>query len=236
MKTGAIRIVLVAGLALSVFVQAKDLGVRGASWPVVEADLLESIAARLTEMEDSGELARLERDARERARRSLEEPEAMAGILPATVARTRSFDPSIRVEREIVGPGGELIARAGARINPFELAPDISAEMLFIDGRRAAEVEWALAGNPNAKIILLAGRPLDLMRRHGRPVYFDIGGRLSARFALRFTPTRLSRDGDSLLLEEVPVADSPEDFLPGFDEEPCAKTNTPETERSQKPC
>ena len=220
MKTGMFRIVLIASLVLASSAQSKDLGVRGGSWPVAEADLLQGIEARLTEMERSGELARIEQDARSRARRSLEEPEPVAGIAPVTVARSRRFDPSIRVERDILGPGGEFIALAGTRINPFALAPAFSGELLFIDGRRAPEVAWALAQDSSAKIILLAGRPLDLMRRHGRTFYFDIGGQLSGRLAVRATPTRAVRDGDYLRLEETPVADDPEDLLPGRKTEP----------------
>lgn len=208
MNARMIRTVAVAILFLAAaYAPAKDLGVRGASWPVTEADLLESIAARLKEMDATGELARLEEEARERARRSLEEPEAVAGIVPATVARTRRLDPSIRVERDIVGPGGEVIARAGTRINPFDLAP-LSVELLFVDGRREAEVAWALARGPDAKIVLLAGRPLDLMRRHGRAFYFDMGGRLAARLDIRATPTRAVREGGFLRLEERPVVDA----------------------------
>ncbi|MYD87529.1 MAG: type-F conjugative transfer system protein TraW, partial [Acidobacteria bacterium] len=47
---------------------AQDLGARGATWPIVEPDLLADIEARLSDMEHSGELARLEDEARERAR------------------------------------------------------------------------------------------------------------------------------------------------------------------------
>ena len=53
--------IVAAALALSAPASAADLGVRGATWPVVEPDLLEEIEARLIEMERSGELARLER-------------------------------------------------------------------------------------------------------------------------------------------------------------------------------
>ena len=42
---------------------AKDLGVRGTVWPVAEPDLLTEIEARLGEMETSGDLARMRREA-----------------------------------------------------------------------------------------------------------------------------------------------------------------------------
>ncbi|MCY3755699.1 MAG: type-F conjugative transfer system protein TraW, partial [Alphaproteobacteria bacterium] len=99
-------------------VAAKDLGVRGATWPVAEPDLLEEIEARLLQMHQSGELARLEDEARTRARRRLEEPEPVAGIAPATEERSRPFDPAITVARGIRTESGTLIAASGTRVNP----------------------------------------------------------------------------------------------------------------------
>ena len=197
-STGAAVLILAAAPA-----SARDLGVRGATWPVAEPDLLAGIEARLTHMERSGELARLENQARERARRSLEEPEPVPGIVPATELSARAFDPAIVVTEDIVGPNGAAVAAAGTRIDPFEHMT-LSADVLFVDGRREAEIAWALARARPAKIVLLAGRPLDLMRRHGRPFYFDLGGRLAERFAIRATPTVLSQ-GDAPAHGDAPA-------------------------------
>ena len=200
--------------ALPAAATAKDLGVRGMTWAVAEPDLLEQIESRLLEMERSGELARLEQEARANARRKLEEPAPVPGIAPATRERTRWFDPAITVARDIRTPDGTLIAAAGTRVNPLErMTP--ARDLLFIDGRREAEIAWALArqeetGRP-AKIVLLAGRPLDLMRRHRRPFYFDTGGRLAARFGLRLTPSLVEQAGSKLRIAEIPVADRPPD-------------------------
>ena len=185
---------------------AKDLGVRGATWPVAEPDLLADIEARLLEMQRSGALAQFEAEARQRARRTLEEPEPVPGIAPARQERTRALDPAIVVERDIRAPDGTLIAAAGARANPLERMP-LTRDLLFVDGRRAAEIAWALAHGRPAKIVLLAGRPLELMRRHGRPFFFDAGGRLAARFGLRFTPALVAQDGTRLRITEIPVGD-----------------------------
>ena len=185
---------------------AKDLGVRGATWPVAEPDLLEQIEARLLELERSGALARREDEARERARRRLEEPESVPGIAPAGERRSRLLDPAVTLARDIRTAGGALIAAAGTRINPLErIGP--TRDLLFVDGRRAAEIAWALAHDRPSKIVLLAGRPLELARRHGRPFFFDQGGRLAARFALRFTPTSVAQAGTRLRIDEIPVED-----------------------------
>ncbi len=186
---------------------AKDLGVLGATWPVAEPDLLDEIEARLMEMERSGALARLEEEARERARQSLEEPDPVPGIAPAREERGRVFDPAVTLARDIRGPDGALIAAAGTRVNPLERMA-LTRDLLFVDGRREAEIDWALErmqpGDRPVKIVLLAGRPLDLMRRHGRSFFFDAGGRLAERFAIRATPTLVEQEGRFLRLTEIP--------------------------------
>ena len=185
---------------------AKDLGVRGATWPVAEPDLLAQIEARLLELERSGALARLEEEARANARRKLEEPDPLPGIAPATKERSRLWDPAITVARDIRTPDGALIAAAGTRVNPLERMT-LARDLLFVDGRREAEIAWALSHDRPAKIVLLAGRPLDLMRRHARPFFFDQGGRLAARFGLRLTPSLIEQAGTRLRITEVPVED-----------------------------
>ena len=195
---------LLLATALPSAASARDLGVRGATWPVAEPDLLAQIEARLIEMERSGALARLEEEARANARRKLEEPDPLPGIAPATRERSRLWDPAITVARDIRTPDGALIAAAGTRVNPLERMT-LARDLLFVDGRREAEIAWALAHDRAAKIVLLAGRPLDLMRRHARPFFFDQGGRLAARFGLRFTPSLVEQAGSRLRITEVPV-------------------------------
>ena len=197
-----------AGIALPV--TAKDLGVRGATWPVAEPDLLEQIEARLRGMERSGELARLGREARANARARLEEPDPVPGIVPATEERSRLLDPSVTVARDIRTPDGVLIAAAGTRVNPLERMT-LTRDLLFVDGRRAAEIAWALGlededGRP-AKIVLLAGRPLELTRKHRRPFSFDQGGVLAARFGIAATPSLVGQAGTLLRITEIPVED-----------------------------
>ena len=203
-------VLFLAAMLLALPAAAKDLGVRGATWPVAEPDLLEEIEARLQEMQRSGELGRLEQEARERARRRLEEPNPVPGIAPAREQRNRLFDPATVVAQDIRTPDGVLIAAAGTRVNPLERLP-LTRDLVFVDGRRAAEIAWALAreretGRP-AKIVLLAGRPLDLMRRHRGPFFFDVGGRLAARFGIGLTPSVVEQEGVRLRITEFRLDD-----------------------------
>ena len=185
---------------------AKDLGVRGAVWPVAEPDLLAEIEARLGAMEASGELDRMRTGALKAARRRIEAPGRVEGIGPARVSRTRLFDPSITVERDIRAADGILIAARGSRINPLEVQP-LTRDLIFIDGARPVEVAWALHHARPARIVLVAGQPLDLMRTHGRRFFFDQGGRLSRRLGLRATPSVVTAEGSVLRITEVPLED-----------------------------
>ena len=186
---------------------AKDLGVRGTVWPVAEPDLLARIEARLRELEASGDLDRLRTEAIERARRRMEAPGRVHGIGPARVRRTRLFDPSIKVERDIRAADGTLIAARGARVNPLDEMHGLARDLLFIDGKRPVEVAWALRHERPARIVLVDGRPLDLMRTYGRRFFFDQGGRLSKRLGLRATPSLVAAEGRALRITEVPLED-----------------------------
>ena len=205
-----LRVLLAAaGCVLTLAAQpgsAKDLGVRGAVWPVAEPDLLAQIEARLGELEASGEMARVRREAAERARQRIEAPGRVEGILAARIRRTRLFDPSITLDRDIRAADGTLIAARGARVNPLDAQP-LTRDLLFIDGARPVEVTWALGHGRPARIVLVAGRPLDLMRVHGRPFFFDQGGRLSKRLGLRATPSVVTAEGPVLRITEVPLED-----------------------------
>lgn len=195
---------LACAALLPVPATAEDLGVRGETWAIAEPDLLEALEARLLELERSGELAAIEEEARERARTRIEAPEPVAGIVPATELRSRLIDPSVVLDRNVRLPDGTLLAAAGMRLNPLAHVP-FSRDLLFVDGRRKAEVDWALRRVDPSTIVLLAGRPLDLARRHGRAFHFDQGGRLADRFGLAATPVVIAQDGQQLRITEVPV-------------------------------
>lgn len=200
----ACALALAAGTAA-----AKDLGVRGAVWPIEEPDLLREIEARLQAMENTGEADHMRREAVERARERVEAPPRVAGVAPARFLRIRRFDPTVTVEQDIRTAGGTLVAARGTRINPLERRP-LTRELLFIDGTRPVEVDWALAREKPSVVVLLAGRPLDLARAHGRAFFFDQGGRLARRLSVVATPSLVTAEGVFLRITEVPLEDETE--------------------------
>ena len=203
-RKSAAAIAVVLAVTLQAPAAAKDLGVRGETWAIAEPDLLRALEARLLELEHSGALVAIADAARARARMRIEAPEPVAGIAPAVRHSTRRIDPSIVLDRNVRFADGTLLAAAGSRLNPLEHVP-LSRDLLFIDGRRDVEIAWALERRGPSTIVLLAGRPLALARRHGRPFFFDQSGRLAARFALSATPVLMEQEGLHLRLTEVPL-------------------------------
>lgn len=201
----AIAAVWLAGVLDAAYpVSAKDLGVLGETWPIGEPDLLAQVESELLEMQRSGELARRDEEARARARAHLEAPPRVPGIVAALEPRTWLYDPAIVVREDVVAPDGAIIAAAGTRIEPLAHRP-MTQTLLFIDGTRSVEVEWALAQVAPTKIVLLAGRPFDLARTHRRAFYFDQNGVLAQRFGLNATPSRIRQEGLKLRITEIPL-------------------------------
>lgn len=190
---------------------AKDYGQQGTVFPIVEPDLLEQIRAKLQRLEASGETARLNADLKKRTIARVDRPEPVAGLGTASSARQWTFDPTITVEADISDDKGRLIIAAGTRVNPLDTV-GLLQKLIFIDGDDAAQLAWAIKNyrQADAKLILVRGAPLDLMRTRQRRFYFDQGGTLVKRFGIRAVPAIVEQQGRILRLREVPLAKSME--------------------------
>lgn len=195
-------LLLPLALVLAGPVQARDYGQQGTVFPLIERDLLQQIHARLLAMEQSGETARLNEELKRRTVARVERPEPVAGLVRAEAARQWSFDPTITLETDIRGAKGELIHARGTRVNPLD-SVELRADLLFFDGDDPDQLAWALRQSPGAKLILVRGAPLQLMKARQRRFYFDQGGKLSTHFAIRAVPARVRQQGRLLEVSEI---------------------------------
>ena len=193
---------LLAVLLCPAPVLARDYGQRGTVFPVIERDLLEQIHSRLTQMERSGETARLNEDLKRRTIARVNRPDPVAGIVRASEARRWQFDPTITLAADIRGAEGEMIHAAGTRVNPLD-SVGLRADLLFLDGDDPDQLAWALKQDANAKLILVKGAPLELMKARQRRFYFDQGGKLTERFGIRSVPARVRQQGRLLEISEI---------------------------------
>ena len=182
--------------------QARDYGQHGAVFPILERDLLEQIRERLVAMEKSGETARLNEQLKRRTLARVNRPEPVAEVVRAEATRRWTIDPTVTLDTNIRGAKGELIHAAGTRINPLDSVA-LRSELIFLDGDDPDQLAWALGRKDPAKLILVRGAPLELMRARQRRFYFDQGGKLVAHFAIRAVPARVRQRGRQLEVSEI---------------------------------
>ncbi|RZI40135.1 type-F conjugative transfer system protein TraW [Herbaspirillum sp. HC18] len=199
-------LVVAAALAASAHGRAVDLGTIGPLYPIAEPHLLDDIRQRLQEKERSGELKRLEQQARARGVDAVAHPKPVAGVQPAETARTFYFDPSFTLDRNVFDDKGQLLFAAGTRKNPLEVVA-LSKHLLFFDARDQRQVararELIAFYRGRAKPILVGGSYLDLMKAWGLRVYYDQQGLLTRRLGITQVPAIVSQEGLRLRIDEL---------------------------------
>ena len=197
---------LVVTLMLPVLSFGIDLGTIGPVYPIQEPHLLDFIAKRLQEKKRSGELKKLEEQARARGIDAVRHPMAVAGIKATETARTFYYDPTFTLDRNVFDDKGNLLFASGTRKNPLEIV-GLSKHLLFFDARdkrqvlRARELISFYSGR--VKPILVGGSYLDLMKSWGTRVYYDQQGVLTRRFGIKQVPAIVSQEGLRLRIDEL---------------------------------
>ena len=210
MKRCIVAAPLVLGLMLGAAgARAMDLGVIGPTYEISEPHLLQMIEQRLREKERSGELGRLEAQVRERGIATVKNPPPVTGLRATEMVRTFYFDPSLTLDRNILGPQGELLFAAGTRKNPLEVV-SLSRHLLFFDARDPRQVSTArqliALYQGRVKPILVGGSYLDLMQSWHVLVYYDQQGLLTRRLGITQVPALVSQDGLRLRIDELAVS------------------------------
>lgn len=174
--------------------------------PIVEPDMLEEIYRVLKEKEKSGELAKLQEEAVERSKRSIETPKPVEGLEKVKKANHFYWDPSVTAPQTIKDPEGRTIVEAGTVVNPLDYV-NMSKHLLFIDGNDPDQVKKAYTINEQhkgmVKVIMTAGKPLQLSREWKTQIYFDQGGSLVRKLGIKKVPSLVSQEGKRLRIDEL---------------------------------
>lgn len=182
---------------------AKDYGQHGAVFSVIEDDLLGVIQSKLIAMQASGALDRANRQLAARTEAHVRRPPRVAGLRAATETRRWSFDPTISIEKDLRDAAGRVVVPAGTRVNPLDTVP-LRQRLVFLDGDDAAQIAWARTHTTalDAKLILVAGSPFDLMKAEQRRFYFDQAGTLTRHFGIQAVPALVEQAGRTLRVTE----------------------------------
>ena len=194
--------------AAALTAQAHDLGTAGDTFPIGEPNLLKLMADKLHLAKANGSLDKLNREFAERAKEHIENPHGVDGVVDTTKPRTWLFDPTIIVPQDYHDQYGRVFAHAGDRINPLERYPGYNRVMVFIDGRKPAQVrfaasQWHKIGPERVLVILTNGSPTKLDKSERMPFYFDQGGYITSHFEITHVPATVVRENNALRISEV---------------------------------
>jgi conjugal transfer pilus assembly protein TraW len=200
--------ILLALLILCGNTQATNLGVFGPTYLIKEMDAFEWIVnKRLPELEQAGEIDKMNEKFAKNSRHRIENPKGV--YLPQVkIARTRLQSLIYTLPGDIKDAKGRVLFEKGAKINPSNVLPESNKTLLFIDGNSQCQVNYALkevAANKFIKIVLVSGRPLELMRNAKITIYFDQEQRLINKFKVVLLPTKIYRQKSNLVIEEVEI-------------------------------
>lgn len=204
----------IAVLALATAVQAAPPSAKtrvtlGPVYEIAEPSIYEQLQALLKEKQESGEMAQLEKEGRERAERSIRNPAPVDGLRIARTKRTWTYDPSVVATADVRDNEGNLIVARGTAVSPLE---QVSWKpMVFFDQRDESQVRMAKQlmeqWKGRGKAVLVAGNWMDLSKAWGHQVYFDQKGTLIQKFGINAVPATVTQQGKVLLISELPITD-----------------------------
>lgn len=184
---------------------ALNLGVQGSVYEIGEQNALEWITERLTVMQINGEIDAQNQKLKNQALATLERP-APTVLKPTKHERIFEKDLTITVPRDIKDASEKILYLAGTRVNPLKNMFSRKS-LIFFDGDDLKQLNWALQEYKNkkglAKLVLIKGAPLELMRQYDIPFYFDQAGKLSQYFQLEQIPAVIRQEEDKLIISEV---------------------------------
>lgn len=190
-------IILLVMIVFSHYALARDFGVEGHTFPIIEEDILKVIEKRLTNID----MVKFNKKIQNKTKEYIERPTPISGIKKATENRVYYFDPTYTVPDNIYDHNNNLLHEAGKAINPLEHT-SLTEALIFIDGDDEAQVKLALGlrskKQDKLKIILVKGSPLKLQRQHKKWIYFDQAGFITTKLGITEVPALVEQEGQKL--------------------------------------
>ena len=198
--------ILLVLLTLCGSASAQNLGIFGPTYKIAEVDAFEWIVnVRLPELQQSGEIDNMHKKLQDKSKFKVENPKG-THLPAATKVKVRRQSLIYTLTRDVFDAKGRMLFNKGKTANPADILPESKKVLLFIDGSSLNQVKFAIQEhkqNNFLKIVLVTGKPLELMREHGLTFYFDQHQRLIDRFQIKALPAKVYRQKSELVIEEV---------------------------------
>ncbi|EKE01006.1 MAG: hypothetical protein ACD_21C00246G0009 [uncultured bacterium] len=205
----AFLILIITFVSFIVFINstafAKDLGVWGNVFEVAEQDIREFIYARLRQMQQNGDLEKINTSFIKNVKNHTLRPAPVVGLTTTKNPKTFYYDPTYVLTKNIEDEKGKIIAKAGTTINPLDTVT-LHSVWFFLDADDKRQIQWALENakkHDYVKFILVKGSIKDAGEALGDRIYFDQNGLITKQLGIKHIPCVVKQDGKRLQIQEV---------------------------------
>ena len=182
---------------------AKDLGVRGKVYPILEPDALEELEERASQV-DWGKL--FNKEANERKVKNYK-PRDFVSLPRSGKYQVRTVDISYALEFDIPDGKGGILYPKGFVFNPLDYIV-YPRTIVVLNGADRDQVDWFKQSEhyKNISVVLWItdGGYYDLSSELGRPVYYA-NKMITARFDVKVVPCIIAQKGNLLEVTEIHV-------------------------------
>lgn len=182
------------------FLNAKDLGCYGQTFPILEQNLLIIIQKQLDLHKNHGD--QIQMNIQESLTKQIKSLREVQNISKAKEQKIFYFDPTTCANQDITNHEAKVIVAKGFCFNPLNSHP-LKQAIIFFDATDDQQLQWAIKFYPEAKWILTKGYPLKLEEQLKRPVFFDQQGLMTKKFGIMHVPAYVEQEGLRLKIEEV---------------------------------
>jgi conjugal transfer pilus assembly protein TraW len=207
-------IVSLALLFVSGISFGKNLGQYGHVYEIVEQNMLDFIHDRLLYLQQTGELDKLESEAKARVK---------ASILRPTPVRLL---PTYTLPNDVYDGKGNILYSKGTCFNAMDsntypeplrqyhfVLPKWQGHLIFFNADDIQQVNWLNktliemnAKKLSYKLVMTGGNLKDTIAAVNTRVYFDQYGKLSDQFGVKHVPSMVSQENNQFKIQEFNVA------------------------------
>ena len=186
------------------YLYAKDFGILSKTWEIKEQKFSERISNRLSQLDIYKEQLKIASHIRDLA--SSPNNLGLGRKTGASEENPKSFavDLSYIVQKDIIDLNGNIIAKKGKVINPFDHIT-LSQDIVILDGSDQKQISWLAKHYKDREYILIltGGSPIELGGKLGKQVYFDQNRVWVDKFRIKTVPSIIKQENKEARVYEI---------------------------------
>jgi conjugal transfer pilus assembly protein TraW len=200
------KAVLITLIALFAFADTswgivKYLGTTGATYSVVEPDILAELKQRAVQADRSIDKKKL------RNQMKRYQPASLYKLPRASANRSKMVDMTYTLDRDLVDGDNKVIYPKGYTYNPLDYIT-VPGGLVVIDGDDPEQVKWFKKSpyfeNHQARLLISDGYVFELIEKLQRPVFY-LTNDIAERLQLSAVPSLIFQQGNKMQVQEFKI-------------------------------